>query len=146
MQEAGSEAPVKLSFFGELTMGRVGDPDWSEDCMVRVASKLDLMATKLKVLLQRIESKYYVDIAALTRSDVDLADGLAAARALYPQTFPPSQCLRTPTWFEDGDRELLSDEDRRDLISAAANVGSLPDLDRKTTCLGSDVPCPRDRA
>ena len=97
----------------------------------------------MKVLLQRTDSKDYGDIAAMNRSNVDLADGLAAARALHPKTFPPSQCLRALTWFEGGDLELLSDEDRRDLISAAASVRSLPDLDRKTMCLGSDFPCPR---
>lgn len=144
VQEAGGDPPVKLAFFGGSTMERVGDPDWSEDCLVRVASELDLMATKLKVLLRRTESGDYADIAAMTRSDIDLADGLAAARALHPKTFPPSKCLRALTWFEGGGLESLSDEDRSDLRVAAASVGELPDLDRKTMSLGSDVPCPRE--
>ena len=109
-------APVKVSFFGELDMGRVGYPEPTEDCVVRVASVLDLFATKLKVLLQRIAARDYLDIAAILRSGVPLEDGLGAAVALYGAEFPPMEAAKALAWFETGDarnvdpvtRELLS--------------------------------------
>ncbi len=56
---------VRLSFFGGLEMGRVGVPELTEDGLVLVASSLDLLGTKLKVIMQRAESKDYSDIAQL---------------------------------------------------------------------------------
>ena len=58
---------VRLSFFGGLGMGRVGVPTLTEDGVVLVASSLDLLGTKLKVIMQRAESKDYSDIAQLLR-------------------------------------------------------------------------------
>ena len=53
--------PVKVSFFGTIDIGRVGDPDQTEDQVLWVASLLDLFGTKLKVLLQRIAARDYLD-------------------------------------------------------------------------------------
>ncbi len=64
--------PVKISFFGEIGFGRVGSPELTNDGVLRVASLLDLLGTKLKVLLQRIEQKDYLDIEAILRSGVRL--------------------------------------------------------------------------
>ena len=50
---------VKVSFFGGLTIGRVADPDDTLDRVALLASPHDLLATKLKVLLQRAERKDY---------------------------------------------------------------------------------------
>ncbi|MDP3092108.1 MAG: nucleotidyl transferase AbiEii/AbiGii toxin family protein [Nitrospira sp.] len=47
---------VKVSFFGTLSFGRVGEPDVTADGILQVAALDDLMATKLKVILQRIEA------------------------------------------------------------------------------------------
>ena len=58
---------VKLSFFGDLGMGRVGAPAQTDDEIVTVASPLDLLGTKLKVIMQRAEAKDYIDIAQLLR-------------------------------------------------------------------------------
>ena len=44
---------AKLSFFGDLRMGRVGAPTQTDDGIVSVASSLDLLGTKLKVIIQR---------------------------------------------------------------------------------------------
>ena len=41
---------VKVSFFGAINFGRVGNPDRSEDGMVCSASLDDLMASKVKVI------------------------------------------------------------------------------------------------
>ncbi len=58
---------VKLSFFGGLSFGRVGDPD-KQSHRPAIASPVDLLATKLKTLHDRIEAKDYVDIEVLLRS------------------------------------------------------------------------------
>ena len=42
--------PVKVSFFGDIGFGRVGNPDQTADGVLAVASLLDLFGTKLKVL------------------------------------------------------------------------------------------------
>jgi hypothetical protein len=63
---------VNVWFFGDITFGRIAEPDLTEDGAVQVASLVDLMGTKLKVVLQRIEAKDYIDIAAMLRAGVRL--------------------------------------------------------------------------
>ena len=89
---------VKVSFFGAINFGRVGNPDRSEDGMICSASLDDLMASKVKVILQRAEAKDYRDIATMVGAGVDLARGLAAARCLlHLQT--PSTLQNSLTTF-----------------------------------------------
>jgi hypothetical protein len=87
--------PVKVSFFGVIGFGRVGEPEWTHDRVLQVASPDDLMATKLKVLLQHVEANDYQDIAALIKAGVSLERGLAAACELYGHRFQPSESLKT---------------------------------------------------
>jgi hypothetical protein len=94
--------PVKLSLFGGITFGRVGTPERTDDGVAVVASPLDLLATKLKVLLQRIEVKDYLDIAALLTSGVSLAQGLGGAAALYGNAFVPMECVKALVYFQEG--------------------------------------------
>jgi hypothetical protein len=76
-----AQTGVKVSFFGGLTIGRVADPDYTLDRVALLASPHDLLATKLKVLLQRAERKDYEDVATLLAAGLALSDGLAAAGA-----------------------------------------------------------------
>jgi hypothetical protein len=128
---------VKLSFFGGLGFGRVAEPLRASDTGLEVASLLDLMTTKLKVILQRIESKDYRDIAAMLDAKIDLAAGLAGARALYGLQFQPSESLKALTWFEGGDLDLIDPATRTKLIAAAANVKDLPKIERLASRLSS---------
>lgn len=121
------DAPaVKLSFFGGIGFGRVGAPEVTDDGVLDVASLDDLMATKLKVVLQRVEAKDYQDIAAMIAAGVDLARGLSGARALFGGAFQPSEALKALTYFEGGDLASLTQNDRRRLIAAASAVRDLP--------------------
>src|SRR5262245_42255854 len=52
---AERDGPVKVSFFGGLTLRRVRDPEPAEGPSVLVASLLDLAATKVKVVQDRAE-------------------------------------------------------------------------------------------
>ena len=81
-------ATVKVSFFGTIGFGRFGRPELTVDGVLQVASQDDLLATKLKVLLQRVEAKDYLDIAALLRAGVRLERGLAIARAMFGTAVP----------------------------------------------------------
>lgn len=129
------ENDVKVSFFGKIGFGRVNDPEATNDGVLQVASMDDLMATKLKVILQRIESKDYRDIAALIEAGVSLSRGLAAARVMYVKQFQPIEALKALTYFEDGDLEILTQTEKETLIKAAGSVRDLPDVKVLSKCL-----------
>lgn len=118
-QEGG--AGVKLSFFGGLRFGRVGQPVVAYGGELRLASLDDLLGHKLEVLLQRIEAKEYLDIAAMLRAGQPLHRGLAAAQALFA-TFAPAEAVRTLTYFEGGDLDRVTPTDRRLLESVAGQI------------------------
>jgi hypothetical protein len=128
---------VKLSFFGAIDFGRYAVPETTEDGVLQVAALDDLMATKLKVLLQRVEAKDYQDVAAMLKAGGDLARGLAIARAMFGNAFQPSECLKALTWFEGGDLHLLADRERCLLIEAASAVRRLPQVERLADRLGA---------
>ncbi len=117
---------VKVSFFGGLTFGRVGDPLLTEDGVLEVASLDDLIAHKLKVILQRPERKDYEDIAALIRAGGSVARGLAAARLFFGRAFQPAESLKAMVYFRDGNLPGLRRGDRNALIAAATAVDELP--------------------
>lgn len=124
--DAARDEHVKVSFFGALGFGRIGEPEATDDGVSHVASLDDLMATKLKVMLQRVEAKDYQDIAAMLKAGVNLAKGLAAARALYGASFQPSESLKALVYFEGGDLQTLLPEDKEVLIKAVSAVRDLP--------------------
>lgn len=116
--------PVKLSFFGGIGTGRVGVPELTADGVLRVASALDLLGHKLKVILQRAEGKDYQDIAALLASGLLLADGLAAAGTLFPG-FPVMQSVMALGYRADlGEKERLGAQGAMRLDAA---IAGLPD-------------------
>lgn len=123
---AGERSHVKVSFFGSITFGRVGAPERTDDGVLLVASIADLMATKVKVVLQRAEAKDYRDVAAMLRAGADLAAGLSAARALFGADFQPSESLKALVFYGDGDLKELSAEDRATLVAAVGKVRELP--------------------
>lgn len=119
---------VKVSFFGTIGMGRVGQPDLTADGVLLVASLDDLMATKVKVVLQRAEAKDYRDIAAMIEAGVSLPRGLAAARAIFGPNFQPSESLKALVYFADGDLQTLSKGEKNTLVKAVSAVRELPEV------------------
>ncbi len=118
---------VKLSFFGNLSLARVGTPQETDDSVSWVASLEDLLGLKLAVLTQRVESREYRDVAAILRSgDVGLAEGLGNARAIYGARFAPAEALKALTYFEGGDLQVLSKTDRQFLTAQAGEVRHIP--------------------
>jgi hypothetical protein len=122
-----SSGPVKLSFFGNLGIGRVSEPLQTADGTLLVASLDDLLATKLNAILDRAESKDYRDIAAMLRQGMSLAAGLAAFQVMFAGE--PAQVLRAIGYFDDGDLASLSTAERAILTNARDSVRSLPHLE-----------------
>jgi hypothetical protein len=113
---------VKISFFGSIGLGRIQDPEWTHDGVLLVASAVDLLATKLKVLMQRVETKDYQDIAALIRAGYSLTAGLVGTQALFGNTFSPVDCLRALEYFEDPLLEDLDQTDKEALKTAIKSI------------------------
>lgn len=128
---------VKLSLFGSLSFGRVGEPERTDDGVAQVAALDDLLATKLKVLLQRVEAKDYSDIDALLTAGVRLDIGLAGARTLFGPTFQPSECLKALVYFEGGDLASLPTTVRTTLIEATRAVGALSEVPLRSRSLAA---------
>ena len=83
LDAAMPSGPVKVSFFGGMTIGRVNAPLRTSDSALLVASLEDLLATKLKAILDRAEAKDYRDISAMLSAGVSLERGLGAFAKMY---------------------------------------------------------------
>ena len=112
--------PVKVSFFGDIGFGRVGNPDQTADGVLAVASLLDLFGTKLKVLLQRVAARDYLDLAAILRVGIPLQDGLGAAVALYGNEFPPTDAVKALAYYEEDVAGQVDGATRRFLTQQAS--------------------------
>jgi hypothetical protein len=112
--------PVKLSFFGGIHFGRVGEPVRTATGPP-IASRIDLLGTKLATVTQRVEARDYVDIAALLDSGLTINDGVAALLALYGNQASGLQSVKTVAWFQDGNLKTTLPRAVRDrLVRAAA--------------------------
>ena len=104
--------------------GRIADPLKTSDGVLLVASPVDLLATKLKAILDRAEARDYGDIAALLRNGLSLSTGIAAFRALFRGE--PATVLRAIGYFADV--PTLPHADRVTLTTARDRVREIPDL------------------
>jgi hypothetical protein len=122
--------PVRLAYFGALGMNRVHEPDLAEDNGLQIASLLDLAATKLKTMQQRAEAKDYRDIDAVLGAGLSLADGLAAAVAVYGNAFNPLMTLKALAYFKDGNLSSLASQIQDRLLRAASmiEIGRFPHI------------------
>jgi len=118
---------VKVSFLGGIGFGRVNDPLLTRDGTLLVASLDDLMATKLKAILDRAEAKDYQDIAAMISAGVSLPAGLSAFKLMFDGE--PAQVLRALGYFGDGDLPMLGKSDQNLLRRARDQIDVLPDVD-----------------
>lgn len=111
---------VLVSFFGGLDLGRVAEPHIARGSSIKVASVLDIAATKLAVVQKRAEAKDYVDVDAILRHGVTLTDGLVAAQTVYRGRFNPLVTLKALSYFDDV--AGLAADIRRRLSTAVAEV------------------------
>lgn len=127
--EVDREGPVLLSFFGGLSLGRVGVPEAAAPAGMAVASLLDLAGTKMAVIQERAMSKDYLDVDALLKAGVELPAMLAAATALYGE-FNPMISVKALSYFNDGDLPKLPKEVQERLAAAASRVREIPQIRR----------------
>jgi hypothetical protein len=130
--------PIRLSFFGGLSFGRVGEPELAKDCAVAVASLLDLAGTKASVVQVRAEAKDYRDVVALLKAGVPLSSLLAAGQALYQEQFNPLITLKALSYFSDGDLPSLTEAEKAFLLAAVQEVGEIPMVNRLAKRLSLD--------
>jgi hypothetical protein len=133
--------PVRITFFGGLTIGQISPPDIAEGNSVAVASLIDLFGTKCATVPQRVELKDYLDIhALLTKTSLTLTQGIAAAAAIYGRQYDPLMTLQALSYF--GDLHPVPDEAVTSVLLAAVKEVSLQDLpviEASSKTVGLDV-------
>ncbi len=130
-----ADGTVKVSFFGGIRFGRVGQPEPTTDGALRAASLLDLGGTKIKALLQRVEAKDYRDVFALLEHGIPLVDILGAARALFGSAFEPLVAQKALAYFEGGDLETLDDVVKQRLVDESTRTPPVVPLALRATRL-----------
>ncbi len=118
--------PVKVSFFGGMNMGRINAPPLTTDSTLLIASIEDLLATKLKAILDRAEAKDYRDISAILATGASLERGLGGFAKMYARD--PGLPLRAIGFFKDGDLPSLAKDDQELLRAARDRVAEIPDV------------------
>lgn len=118
--------PVKVSFFGGVGLGRVNEPLRTCDGTLLVASLDDLLATKLKTILDRAEARDYKDIADMLRAGIALPHALSAFQQMFGGE--PATVLRAIGYFDDGNLPTLGEADRSRLREARDLVRDLPSV------------------
>ena len=114
---------VLVSFFGGLGLRRVGTPNRVEGSALRIASVLDLAATKVQVVQTRAAARDYVDVDALLRlTDVSLSEAIGAAASVFGAQFNPLPTLKALTSFDEGDLQDVPGAVRRRLGAAVREV------------------------
>ena len=135
--------PVQVSFFGGLPLSRVRDPDPVPDPAIRIASLLDLAATKAQVVQVRALAKDYLDIDALVhRAGVSLDEALGAAVAVFGTSFNPLLTLKALSFFGEDSLAGVPAEVRDRLRDAvrATDPDSLPRFEPRSGLVPEPIP------
>jgi hypothetical protein len=118
--------PVKISFFGGVAIGKINQPLLTRDGTLLVASLEDLLATKLKAIMDRAEAKDYRDISVMLSAGVSLETALGAFAKMYGKD--AGLPLRAMGFFKDGDLPSLPKSDQDVLRKARDRVSEIPDV------------------
>jgi Nucleotidyl transferase AbiEii toxin, Type IV TA system len=118
--------PVKVSFFGGVAIGRINEPLRTQDATLLVASLEDLLATKLKAIMDRAEAKDYRDISVMLSAGTSLEKALGAFAKMYGKD--PGLPLRAMGFFNDGDLHSLPKNDQDLLRKARDRVSEIPEV------------------
>lgn len=98
------DKPVKISFFGLPTLGQAAEPETESTTGLRVASTLDIAATKASTIQKRAAVRDYLDMdLLLTEAGLQLPSVLRAACLVYGPAFNPHITLKALSYFQDGD-------------------------------------------
>ena len=118
--------PVTVSFFGGVAIGRINQPLLTRDATLLVASLEDLLATKLKAIMDRAEAKDYRDISVMLSAGTSLETALGAFAKMYGKD--PGLPLRAIGFFKDGDLPSLPKSDQDVLRTARDRVSEIPEV------------------
>jgi Nucleotidyl transferase AbiEii toxin, Type IV TA system len=131
---------VKVSFFGELKLNHVHEPEVAQDNGLQVASLLDVAATKLATIQQRAQARDYEDLAAIVGSGIGLAEALGAAVAVYGNAFNGALSLKALTYFADGDLPDLSPATQKKLraLASEVNLTKIPRVPARSGLIGGE--------
>ena len=123
------EGSVKLQFLANLSerQKRIETPVIADN-QLQIASLKDLFATKLNTIQHRAECKDYIDIDAIIKSGLSLAEGLGCAVAVFGKSFDPATSLRALCSYRDGDLNELKNDIKERLSSQAAAVEKIPSV------------------
>lgn len=113
---------IKVSFFGDLKLKKVREPLRAEGIQLKVASMLDIAATKLGLIQQRPYYRDYFDLYTLLKAGISLTEGLSAAQTVYGESFDPRVSLKALAFFQDGDLHRLSAEIQNCLRTEAGKI------------------------
>jgi hypothetical protein len=117
-------------------------PDLAESNGIAIASLIDLFGMKCATVPQRNEVKDYRDIHALiVKGSIELAQGIAAARAIYGKQYNPVLTLQALSYYGDLSEELPAGT-KADLMAAVKSV-SLQNLPTVTASQGIGEGIPR---
>jgi hypothetical protein len=116
---------VKISLFGSIQFGRIGQPLLTDDGVIEVASLDDLLALKLATITQRASYKDYCDICAMIEQKISFENALAGAQSFYGNTFSVHTCLSALSYFGDGDLYKLSECEKKILIGLSTFCGKI---------------------
>jgi hypothetical protein len=132
--------PVKVSFFGELKLNRVREPELAQGNGIQVASLLDVAATKLATVQQRAQARDYEDLVAIVGAGISLAEALAAAVAVYGKEFNGALSLKALTYFADGDLPNLSPATQKKLrtLASEVNLKQIPRVQARVGLTGEE--------
>jgi Nucleotidyl transferase AbiEii toxin, Type IV TA system len=98
----------------------------TNDSKLLVASPEELLATKLKAVLDRAEAKDYLDISAMLSDGISLERALGGFAKMYGKD--PGLVLRAIGYFKDGDLPSLPETDQNILRAARDRVTEIPDV------------------
>lgn len=115
-----NKSAAKVSFFGNIDFGRVGEPRLTDDGVLLVASPLDLFAVKLKEIIQRPTTDDYVDIVHLIKYGESLLEA-GSASVLFGTDFSPMISLRALSYLDDLEPPL-SRSDASFLVQQVSNT------------------------
>lgn len=119
---ASEKGIVKISFFGDLSLGQIELPGRVESNGIAVASLRDIFGMKCATVPQRSEVKDYLDIHALmSQGKIDLSEGIAGAKAIYGRQYNPVLTLQALSYFDDLP-DPLADSVKADLRAAVKSV------------------------
>ena len=113
------DKPVKISYFGLPTLGQAAEPEKEDTTGLRVASTLDIAATKASTIQKRAAIRDYLDMDLLvTEGDLRLPSILKAACLVYGPVFNPHITLKALSYFQDGDLATIPAQVRTRLQEA----------------------------